>query len=84
MYLYRAVSESLFCEEVGSYVSYGIELTRDGKIIDHVSDVTRDERMAHSLAALFNLHQLSPIHFHDAIDDFLFDNKLDLQHMEDP
>ena len=83
MYLYKAVSESLLSEECGTYVSYGITLTCDGEVIDHISDVTCDGDMAHALAELLTHHQLSHLHFHDVIEDFLFDGTLDLRHRED-
>lgn len=77
MYLYQAVGERLLRDDVGEYTTYGIMLTRDGAMIDYVADVTCDYAMARRMAESFTLHQLSPLHLYDAIEDFLFDGSLD-------
>ena len=51
-----------------SYTAYGIHY--EDMVVE---DISLNRQAVEDLAALFNLHELSPVHFHDAIDDFLAD-----------
>lgn len=72
---YQAIAESMNDPELGQYDTYGIQakkkVIRGWEQIELIHDVTTDRKFAYLLASLFNLHQLSPIHLRDALEDML-------------
>ena len=71
IYSYFPIAQTLFSEELGEYVSYGIFATRDEQTIALVSDVSTELEAVKELAARCTEHQLSPEHLSDVIEDFL-------------
>lgn len=71
MIKYKSIRENLFSEEIGNYVSYGIELIDDGLIVRKISDISTDEKTVLHLVSLANELELSPIHIDDVIEDIL-------------
>lgn len=70
-YQYLPVLEALRSEALGDYVSYGIRVTREGKEINFVSDVTTDREAIEYLCAICTEKGLSVDHLMDVIEDFL-------------
>ena len=67
---YEAVRQLMFCEDAGSYVSYGIRYSGNGKS-EMIPDISPDALAVKSLAALFNSEHLASCHFRDAVEDFV-------------
>jgi len=73
--VYSAVEENGENDDVGKYVTYGIcgKLVEidTGKCIESemVHDVSTKRRLVEKWAALFEMHQLSLIHFREAVED---------------
>lgn len=65
--------ENTVCGESGiGYIVYGIAvLNRMGKITDSISDISCNKVDCEKLIELFNKENLSPVHFHDAVEDWL-------------
>ena len=76
MFLYQAIKENLYHEDIGNYVSYGIAVMHDGVTLDCISDVSVDEDEVRELARIFTAVGLSPIHLMDAVEDFISDGLL--------
>ena len=70
-YLYTAVKQSLYSEELGEYKSYGIKVTSDGSDVGFIGDVSTEYDVVNKLCALCNEEQLSPEHFPEVIEDML-------------
>lgn len=70
---YQAVRELRDDPEIGQYLTYGIRASRrtmrNWEQIELLHDVTTEGPVAEKLAELFTLHQLSPIHLRDVIED---------------
>lgn len=64
---YQVVPEETSHPNIGKYHTYGIQIIPPESIHDISTDKTIVERMAN----LFTEHQLSPIHFRDAVEDML-------------
>ena len=71
MIKYRSIREEMFSDEIGSYISYGIELTDGDNVVRKISDVSTDEETVSHLVLLSNELNLSPIHIDDVISDIL-------------
>ncbi len=72
MYLYIPRKESLHSEDIGSYVSYGIQVRDEtGKVYTNVPDVSTNETFVREQCAKFTQHQLEPIHLADVLEDIL-------------
>lgn len=69
------VEEEIYNDEIlGKYLSHGINLIEDNeekRIIKSINDISLDKGFVENVAYLFNYYQLDPIHFEEAIDDFL-------------
>ena len=61
------------CDELGiRHILYGIAvLNQTGETIDSISDILCDKAECEKLVELFNNENLSPVHFHDAVEDWL-------------
>lgn len=68
-----SIIENNVCGESGiGCVVYGIAvLNLTGETIDSISDISCDKTECEKLAELFNKEKLSPIHFYDAVEDWL-------------
>lgn len=72
MYLYVPLEEHLHSNEIGDYLSFGLILKdENGRELVKISDISTDEAFITEMCQLFNIHQLSPIHLLDVIEDFL-------------
>lgn len=69
---YKVFSDKYLLPEVGEYVSYGICVYSDGKLVLCVPDVVTDSERAEKLVCLCNGCGLDPIHLADVIEDFLY------------
>ena len=72
-YSYEVVKETVTSEFLEKYITYGIKVTRNGSLIELISDISTDRQKAERLASLCNDGQLHPIHIYDIIEDFLVD-----------
>ena len=68
---YLSKSETIYDEDIGSYVSYGITVRCDGEEILTISDVSTDRKKVERLAELCNDKGLSVCHIYDVIEDIL-------------
>lgn len=65
-----------YCTADGTGVrrsGWGVALFRDGICIRAVDDLSPDRDAVSRLVALFNEEDLDPVHFDQAIEDFLLD-----------
>lgn len=58
---------------VGHYESYGIALITDGSIDRIIRDISPDRERVEELVRLFNDEDLDPVHFSQAVEDFLLE-----------
>ncbi len=66
------LEEHLHSNEIGDYTSFGLILKDDnGRELAKISDISNDEVFITEMCQLFTIHQLSPIHLLDVIEDFL-------------
>lgn len=66
VYLLR--EDTMHEDELGSYVSYGITCKSElGE--EHVPDISTDRELVENAVERFNRYGLSPLHFHDAIEE---------------
>ena len=74
-YLYIAVKELLYSDDLGEYTTYGIRALeyREGSLREtaFVSDVSVNHAFVKKLAADCTKHQLSPLHLLDVVLDRL-------------
>ena len=56
-----------------SVLRYGIELSMDNKPVNIIGDISDSKSEIGSLVKLFNQEELDPIHFEQAIEDYLTD-----------
>ena len=54
------------CLEGNTYTAYGIRCAEA-----LIEDISLCRQAVEGLAKLLNFHQVSPVHFHDVIEDFL-------------
>lgn len=72
MYQYRLTENRLYTEELGQYVSFGIDVANSsGQIILSVPDVSPDRQLVTDLCACCTQLQLDPIHLFDVLEDTL-------------
>lgn len=72
MFRYIPFEETLYSDEFGSYISFGIKAVDDlNNSIISVSDVSTNESAVTDLCRHCTLYQLHPIHLLDIIDDFI-------------
>ena len=63
---YELITTTVFHEEIGSYVGYGIRYGQHT-----VTDISVDRAKIEILIELMNSNELSPLHMMDIIEDFL-------------
>lgn len=73
---YNTQVRQLYDNTYGTYQSYGITVSRGGKIIREIVDISTDEEKVNALVELYNKEQLSPAHLDEAIESFLYDFKV--------
>ena len=71
MLRYILIEEKITNEDIGTYISYGIELRYGEEIIDRISDIGTDREGIENLCRLCNDLKLSPIHFREVVEDYL-------------
>lgn len=69
--MYCVVEETLEKEEIGEYITYGIAICEDGKILRKISDISVSRQMVTELCERCNRLKLDPIHIDDVIEDNL-------------
>ena len=55
----------------GIVVYYDFDEENTAVIVDSIRDITSDKESLEELVRLFNKFELSLLHFHDAVEDFL-------------
>ena len=73
---YRVFSERRYDREIGEYEAFGIAATESGEVVFSVGDISDSFEEVSALAALFNAEELSPLHLENAVEDFLYDQKV--------
>jgi len=69
---YRLIAEKMHQPDLGEYDTYGIQvLDAEYTMVSVMHDVSVCKQSVEEVVALFNLHQLSPSHLHNAIEDFV-------------
>lgn len=70
---YHAISEICSHPDYGEYISYGIQAFQQehGRLhlIAMIHDISTKSSFVEELAHFFTLHQLSPLHFQEAVED---------------
>ena len=73
MIRYR-LTERQICDSKGDgRTSWGVALVVDGVCIRKAEDLSPDREAVRALVKLFNDEELDPVHFDQAIEDFLYD-----------
>ena len=67
---YKAVFEQKRCADLGEYFTYGICVTGGG-YQKALRDISSNKKFVLHMVRLFNRLKLSPVHFKDAVEDFL-------------
>ncbi len=74
-YEYRSFTHILNTEDRLSFVAYGIELVRHShsgsETVDSIKGITTRHEKMEKLLDVLNRFQVSPLHFHDIVEDFL-------------
>lgn len=69
---YVAFVENRCTPELGEYRTYGIRLQNEnGDLLDEIADISTNAVAVWTLAERCTNGQLSPLHFHDVIEDYL-------------
>ncbi len=72
MYHYVLRCDRLFKDDIGSYVTYGLDVLDEAfACICTIRDITTDKAALTRLLELCNSLQPSPVHIHDAVEDFV-------------
>ncbi|MBQ8764507.1 MAG: hypothetical protein IJZ12_01110 [Clostridia bacterium] len=71
MIVYCVRRDQLRDEDIGRYISFGIDILKDGKPLRVIKDVSPNEKELRKLVSLLNKLQPSLIHIDDIIDDFI-------------
>ena len=71
MIFYKIRLDQLKDEDIGRYISYGIDVVENEAVLRSVKDITTDEARLSGLVDLCNKLQLSPVQLDDVIEDFL-------------
>ena len=74
---YKTVREKRNSDELGSYVTYGIIIYKNKKLLKYISDVSNIKRDVQDLVRRCNEEQLDPIHIEEVVDDYLTDLIID-------
>lgn len=67
-YKYQCIIQKFYNENVGEYITYGIEITDDNMI---VNDVSCNKEKVDDIVRIINKYQVSPIHLDEIIEDLL-------------
>lgn len=68
---YEIKTEILCSEELGEYVTYGVNAYEGPVLVASVSDVSTDYEAVRELVRKINDGQLDPIHFSEVLADWL-------------
>ena len=73
MYQYRKIQTDCVSLDIGSYESFGIQVTSEAsdKVLATVSDVSPDGECVQRIVDLCNQLQLDPIHLSEVAEDAL-------------
>lgn len=67
-YTYQCIEQEFHNEDIGNYITYGIEITEENIIMN---DVSCNKEKAENIVELINEHQASPIHLDEIIDNLI-------------
>lgn len=67
---YCVILEKCYQSDIGQYHTYGIRVT-GSNYEEIIHDVSVCKETVAWMTELFNLHQLSPVHLKDAVEDLL-------------
>ena len=67
-YTYQCIKQERHNEDIGNYITYGIEITEENIIMD---DVSCNKEKTENIVELINEHQASPIHLDEIIDNLI-------------
>jgi len=72
---YKVIDRTEFSEDHGEYLAYGLLAEGEAPGVSHVkiaiNDISTDKQEVEKMAHLFETHQLSYLHFQDAVEDML-------------
>lgn len=72
---YQPVKKEFFHPDGGTYFSYGLQVYRCQnqlrEPVAYIDDISVCQNFVEDLALRFTVHQLSPVHLHDAVIDAL-------------
>ena len=71
MIVYCVRRDQLRDEDIGRYISFGIDIVEDGKPLRVIKDVSPNEKELRKFVSLLNKLQPSLIHIDDIIEDFI-------------
>ena len=72
MFYYIVFSEVLHSDEIGQYISFGIQVQdANGHVIISISDVSTDQSFVSNICDECNSGALDPVHLMDIIEDRL-------------
>lgn len=71
MCLYKLRQDVLHTNDVGLYISYGVDVFKNNRIILSVKDIALDKMNILDFINKCNSLKLAPCHLDDAIEDFL-------------
>ena len=70
---YRIYPQNEYEDVKNHHAGYGIVLYRDGRPVRMIGDISCDRVAVERLARLFSEEDLDPVHFDQAVEDFLTD-----------
>ena len=70
--MYRLMAETHWMEEVGNYVSYGVQVCKGDEVLCTISDLSLDKNRVADFVERCNREELSVLHIQDVIDDEFF------------
>ena len=74
---FYTVKESLYSEDVGSFIAYGIGVCEKNesnrKTLEYIPDVFLDQHKAEQFVVMCNCLQLDPLHLSDVVEDAVLD-----------
>ena len=70
---YKLFSENIEGSDEPGMKAYGIILYVDGRSAEVISGISCDKAAVQRLVDLFNSEGLDPVHFEQAVEDYLYD-----------
>jgi len=67
-YTYQCIEQEFHNEDIGNYITYGIEITEENIIMN---DVSCNKEKTENIVELINEYQASPIHLDEIIDNLI-------------